>query len=182
MSGVAIDPAAALVLRACLTLLLAAAAFHKIADFSRFRAAVAGYRVLPKMLLAPATVAVPAVEASLAVALAMGLGAAGVATSLLMAGYAAAIAVNVARGRTGIDCGCTGPAFHVPLGASLVVRNGVVAVAAAALALPLSPRPLAWFDCVAVMAATPGLCACWLASQRLLATAPRAAALARLRR
>jgi len=49
---------------------------------------------------------------------------AGVGTGLLMAGYGAAITVNLLRGRSWIDCGCGG---GEQLSWSLVVRNLVLA-------------------------------------------------------
>ena len=45
--------------------------------------------------------------------------------------------------------------------------------------LPAAPRPLGWLDLAGAAMATAALAACWMAAERLLALAPRAAALRR---
>lgn len=169
------DPALHVTLRAAMALLLGSAAWHKLRDYTRFRDVLAGYVILPAALVPAAARLVPVLEATLgaAVAWALLLPFTGTAVALLMLAYAAAIFVNVRRGRTGIDCGCTGPGFHVPLGAHLVARNLVLAAAAAMLVLPVTSRAMTWFDAVAAIASTMALSACWLAIGRLLALAPR---------
>lgn len=169
------DPALQLALRASLALLLAAAASHKLGDLARFRAVVAAYELLPSSLVAAVATGVALVEAALAASLVFGVGVAlaGTGAAALMLAYAAAIFVNVRRGRTDIDCGCMGPASRVPLGPLLVVRNLVLAGAASLLALPVLMRPLVWIDAVSVLATTTAMTACWLAAERMLALAPR---------
>lgn len=175
------DPVLHLVLRACLALLLGAAARHKVVDMPRFRAVLEAYRVLPARVVPAAAAIVVALEGLLALLLATGIATAqaGLATAALMAAYGAAIHANVRRGRTDIDCGCTGPAARVPLGHGLVVRNAALAMAAVALAVPVAPRALGGLDAVAAVAAVATLAFCWLATQRMLALAPRAAMLRR---
>jgi len=175
------DPALQLALRAALALLMAAAASHKLRDLARFRATLGGYEIIPVAAVSTVAPMVAALEATLAVALLSGfaVGVTGVATSLLMLGYAAAIAVNVRRGRMDIDCGCMGPASRVPLSQALVVRNLVLASAAILLVVPAAPRVLGWLDVVVVVAAVATLGACWLAGERMLVLAPRVAALRR---
>ncbi len=169
------DPALQLALRASLALLLAASASHKLGDLARFRAVVAAYDLLPSSLVAAAATGAALVEAALAASLVFGVGVgfAGPGAAALMLTYAAAIHVNVRRGRTDIDCGCMGPASRVPLGPLLVGRNILLACAAVLLGLPVSARPLLWFDAVGVLATTTAMAACWLAAERMLALAPR---------
>jgi len=176
-----IDPALQLALRASLGLLLASAASHKLRDLARFREVLFAYEILPRAAAAAAAPAVPAVEALLAFSLLSGVGgaAAGPATAALMLAYASAILVNVRRGRRDIDCGCMGPASRVPLGAGLVARNLVLAVAASLLAIPVGDRSLGALDVIAVLASTAALSACWLAAERMLVLAPRVAVLRR---
>lgn len=175
------DPALHLTLRVCLALLLATAAFHKLGDPPRFRETLRGYELLPEALVPALAVLVTAAEAVLALLLFGGIAvaAAGLAAALLLFTYAAAIQVNLHRGRTDIDCGCMGPAARVPLGGALVVRNLVLALAAASLAVTPSLRSLTVLDLAAVLAATAALAACYLATERMLALAPRVAALRR---
>ncbi len=178
---VVVDPVVQMTLRAVLALLLGTAAVHKLRDLARFREVLAAYEILPRAVVSGAAVAVPAVEATLAAAIASGASSAagGGAACVLMLAYAAAIFVNLRRGRIGIDCGCMGPASRVPLGPGLVVRNLLLAAAAAFLMVPSSGRTLLWFDLAGVLAATSALSACWLAGERMLALAPRVAALRR---
>jgi hypothetical protein len=172
------DPVVDATVRAGLALLFLAAAAHKVRDPARFRATVADYRLLPRPLVALGAAGLVAAELTVAVALGIsrswGLG----GSAALLALYAAAITVNLARGRRHLDCGCTGPALRRPISGWLVLRNlALVGVALAALAPP-SMRPLLWVDRLTLVAATLAFAACWMAIDRLLATGP---GLARLR-
>ena len=174
------DPVADITLRAALALLFVAAAGHKLRDPGRFRATLADYRLLPTALVRAGAVLLTGAELVVAVVLAVPtLRAPGaLAAALLLAVYGAAIAVNLARGRRHIECGCAGPAGRRPLDGWLVVRNGVlVGVALAGLA-PLRARSLTWVDVLTVTGATAVLAACYGSADRLLASAP---ALARRR-
>ena len=172
------DPAIDLTLRAGLGLLLVVAAVHKLRDPRRFAATLAEYRLLPQPLSGAASMLL--VGAELATVAALGadrrLGLA--AAAALLGLYAAAIAINLARGRRHIDCGCAGPAARRPISGWLVARNLALAGLALAALAPVAPRPLLWIDGVTVAAATGALAACWAATDRLLALAP---GLARLR-
>ena len=128
-------PGARELLRFGLLLLLASGAAEKLRDSRRFRAAVAGYALLPERAIGAAATAFALGEAALAAALlapaAAGVRAiAAVAAALLFAVYGAAIAINLARGRRAIDCGCGGPAARVPLSGWLVARNALLVAAA----------------------------------------------------
>lgn len=175
------DPVLQLSLRTAFALLLASAAWHKLRDPQRFRAVLAAYELLPPRAAEAVAPAIGAVEAVLAAGLLLGLLLPWVAAavSLLMLTYAAAIEVNVRRGRTDIDCGCMGPASRVPLGRELVARNLVLALAAAALAAPATTRPMVWLDAVGFLATVGTLSLLWLAGERMLVLAPRAAFLRR---
>jgi hypothetical protein len=169
------DPAIDLTLRAALGLLLLAAALHKLRDPRRFTATLADYRLLPRPLAGVAAALVAGTELLVMAALAAAprLGFAGAACLFLV--YAGAIAINLARGRRHIDCGCTGPAGSRPISEWLVARNlGLAAVAFAGI-VPLAPRALVWVDGLTVVAATMALAACWTAMDRLLALLPAAA-------
>ena len=101
------------------------------------------------------------------------------AAAALLAVYGSAIAVNLARGRRHIDCGCGKPAARREIGAWMVARNAVVTIAAlAAAVLPVAARELIWLDACTIVAATAMLAACWTATDHLGTLAP---GLARLR-
>jgi len=180
MSTPALDPALQLLLRAALSLLFAAAATHKLRDVASFRTALERYELLPSLWSVPAGVALIAAEVGIAAGLWLPRVApvAALAAAALLALYAGAIGVNLARGRRDIDCGCAGPARRQPISAALVRRNGVLAAAALVSALPGAPRGLTWVDGVTVIAGVTALGCLYAAVDGLLATAPRMAALA----
>jgi hypothetical protein len=170
---VSLDPALALALRAGIALLLGSSSLAKLRDLRGFADAVAGYRLLPAALARPAAFAFAAAELGLAAGLwvpslraASALGAAG-----LLALYGLAIAVNLARGRREIDCGCGGPFGRQPLSEALVLRNALLAAAALACALPETARPLGWLDAWTVAAFVTSAALLYLAAGLLLASA-----------
>jgi hypothetical protein len=168
---VSLDPALDLALRAGLALLFATSALAKLRDLGAFADAVAGYRLLPAWLVGPAAAVFAAAEGVLAAALfvpalrvASSLGAASV---LLL--YGVAIAVNLARGRRDIDCGCGGPSGRQTLSEALVLRNALLAAAALASALPPAPRVLGWLDAPTVCGAVATASLLYAAASQLLA-------------
>jgi hypothetical protein len=174
------DPALASILRAALACLFGVAAVHKARDLGHFAATLAEYRVLPARLVAGMAASLVAVELLVAdllltprVPRAGLLGAAGL---LLL--YAAAIALNLARGRRDIDCGCAGPASRRPIGGWMVARNLVIAAAALAGLGPVGSRALVWVDAPTIAGGTAVFGALYVALDRLAAQAP---GLARLR-
>jgi hypothetical protein len=175
-----IDPVVDLTLRGGLAVLFAVAAAHKLRDVGRFASTLGEYRVLPGALVVPAAGVVIAGEVAIAGAVlvpgARGSALAGAAALLLL--YAAAIGINLMRGRRHIDCGCAGPAARRPIGTPLVVRNLVLAGVALAALAPVAPRPLVWLDGLTTVAATAALSALYAALDRMVADAPH---LARLR-
>ena len=173
------DPAIDLTVRAALALLFVVAALHKLRDLRTFQGTFADYRLLPDALSPAAARVVPLAEllvAALLVAPSTGaMGKVGAAGLLIV--YAAAVGVNLLRGRRHIDCGCAGPAARRRISGWLVARNAVLALVALAGLLPVVPRPLVWVDALTVAAATATLAALYAAADRLLALAPDLAAL-----
>ncbi len=97
---------------------------------------IANYRLLPDVLVAPVAAVLPWAELVLGVALLAGGPRLAVVPALLLLGlFAAAMAVNIGRGRRSIDCGCGRSQLRQTLGWPLVARN-VVLMALAALRLP----------------------------------------------
>jgi hypothetical protein len=135
-------------IRLAYALLFGAAAAHKLRDLAAFHTALAGYAILPARAVWAAAIAVPGSEAAIAVALAAGHAVEIAATAgiALLATYAAAIAVNLRRGRRTIACGCGGFAGERPITAGLVARNAVLLSGLAVLLLPRTPRSLGWLD------------------------------------
>jgi hypothetical protein len=150
-----LDPVVAGVLRAGLAWLLFAAARHKLRDRAGFRAALAGYGLLPARAVPAAAGLLAAAELAIAGALPFPASgrAAALAAAALLALYAGAMAAALAAGRRGIDCGCAGPAGAATLGPGLVARNLLLVAAALAAALPVAPRPLLWLDALTLAGA-----------------------------
>ena len=166
-----IDPVWSLALRSGLALLLASAAIAKLRDLGGFTAALAGYRLLPVTFVRP--VAGALIGAELALVLGLWLpalrAACAVGAALLLSLYGFAIAVNLARGRRDIDCGCGGPLGRQPLSEALVLRNALLVGAALAAALPVAPRSLGWLDAWTLVAAAGAMAALYGAANVLLA-------------
>jgi Methylamine utilisation protein MauE len=169
-----IDPVIDVALRASLGVLFAAAASHKLREPRRFRATVAEYRLLPATLVTPAALALVGVEITVAAALVTpGWRAAGLlGAAALLALYAGAIAINLARGRRDLDCGCAGPAVRRPISGWLVARNGVLAALALAGLAPAATRPLVWVDALTILGSTATLAALYVSVDRMLANLP----------
>jgi uncharacterized membrane protein YphA (DoxX/SURF4 family) len=168
MSGV--DPVLAWLARLALALLFAAAASHKLRDFRAFTATVRDYRILPGATAAAAALALVLLELGLAVALLLPaadpLGP--LAALALLSLYSAAIAVNLARGRRDLDCGCLGPAHRQPLAPWLLVRNAVICLGPALLLLgDAATRPASWIDGISLAGGVVLLALLWNAVHQL---------------
>jgi hypothetical protein len=165
------DPVVVDTVRLGIGLLFAAALAHKLRAPSRFRAAVADYRLVPTALAAAVGTTVVVIEALTVLALVrpdahrVGLA---VAAALLVA-YAMAIGANLARGRTHLDCGCVGAAGRETVSWWLVGRNLVCAAGALTAAAPPVARERVWIDGVTLVAATLALGGVYLAADQLVA-------------
>jgi hypothetical protein len=168
------DPAIDLAVRAALTLLFASAAVHKLRDPARFAATVAEYRLLPRWLARPASLAIVlaelAVAAALVVPTARGTGCMGAAA--LASVYAIALGVNLARGRRDLDCGCLGAGGREAISWWLVARNLAVVAIALAGALPTADRSFVWVDGVTGVGLVGMATFGWMAIDGLVANLP----------
>jgi len=130
--------------RVCAGLVFLAAAAQKAAHWRILPGVIANYRLLPRVLVDPAAALLPPLEMIVGVALlsAMARPWPALAAIVLLAVLAAALAINLHRGRVDIDCGCGQSFLKQRLSWTLVVRNAVLA----ALLLPslamLDPMPM----------------------------------------
>jgi len=130
------DPLVTIFLRVFLALLFAGAAYSKLRHQEEFFGVVRNFRLMPEALAAPFAAVLPWVELAVAVGLLVDPAvpyAAAAASGLLLL-FALAIAINVARGRKAIDCGCFRNGYRQPLSWLLVLRNGALSVGALMLA------------------------------------------------
>lgn len=128
-------------------LIFVTAGSAKIRHRALLEGVVANYRILPRRLVAPVARLLPGVEIATGLALIAGLGRApALAATAMLLTFAAAMAVNVRRGRLSIDCGCGLSHLRQHVGWPLVARNCVLA----ALLVPnwATTPVLAWPDVV----------------------------------
>ena len=146
------DPAVATLLAGAFALLFASAALHKFRDLAVFAQLLAAYRLLPERVnVAPLVpLAEVAVAAGLLVPATRAAAALGGAALLLL--YAAALGVNLARGRRDLSCGCGGASERRPIAPWMVVRNLACAALLTTLALPVGTRPLEAVDALTIAA------------------------------
>lgn len=138
-----IDPAIVLASRVLGTLVFGAAVLGKLRHRDEFVGVVANYRLLPEAPVTTVAWLIIVFETAIVLSLATGLWltAAAALAVLLLCGFAVAMAINLARGRTEIDCGCFQSALRQRLSIALVVRNLLLIVSL----LPLfgsSARPV----------------------------------------
>ena len=132
-------------------LLLGFAAAAKFRDGAAFAAVVEDYRILPLALVRPFVALVVLAEVVLALVWlvapwhAVAVRVAALGTIGLLGLYGVAMAANLLRGRTWIDCGC-GSGEQLTWG--LVLRNGVLALFAVAPLGAGAAAPPGWMDAV----------------------------------
>jgi uncharacterized membrane protein YphA (DoxX/SURF4 family) len=151
-----LDPAVVWTARLVLAAVFAMAAFAKLRALDEFVGVLHNYRILPEFLVRPVAYALPPLEAVIAAALLLGptRSAAAAAAAALLALFALAMAVNLARGRVEIDCGCFAATLRQRISWALVGRN-VLLIGLAALALPTpAARALTRLDAVTIVAAS----------------------------
>ncbi len=132
-------------IRALVGLVFLTAAWGKSRHRLEFQGVVANYRLLPDALALPFALALPPIEAVVGALLPVGLFSPWTegAAALLLALFAVAMAVNIRRGRTDIDCGCFQSALKQTLSWTLVARNAAMILLLGVAALPAAPPP-AW--------------------------------------
>jgi uncharacterized membrane protein YphA (DoxX/SURF4 family) len=128
--------AAALIARVLIAFVLGRAALHKLRAPAHFVGQVRAYRLLPAALTTPIAFALMIAEAVVATAvLNPSWRLPGAIAAALFCVYAVAMAINLQRGRTALDCGCGGPlAARTAIDWRLVARNGALAAIASMIA------------------------------------------------
>jgi Methylamine utilisation protein MauE len=97
---------------------------------------LANYRLLPRWSIAPVHVLLPLAELAIGVGMIARPLFAAPAAALLLLVFAAAMAVNLRRGRSDIDCGCHQSVLRQRLSWTLVWRNAALSVLALLAAVP----------------------------------------------
>lgn len=163
-----IDPLIVLIISASLALLFFMAARHKMSEPRQFAATLAAYRILPEALVRPAAKVLPLLEMALVFMILVPFtrSVAAIVAALLLALYALAMAVNMARGRSDIDCGCGGqPQLLSPW---LLLRNLVLIAGSCLLLAPVTDRAIVWADAFLLVLMTAVLAMVYLMVEQLV--------------
>ena len=128
----------------------------KLGARDEFLGVVGSYRLLPSAIVPMFAALLPFAElaAGIGVALPATRAAGATAAAALLLMFALAMAINLARGRTEIDCGCFKSGYRQTINAWLVGRNLVLASGAAMLWWPVNGRATGAFDVFLVIAAS----------------------------
>lgn len=151
-------------------------AWSKLRAMDELEGIVADYRLLPEPLVRPAARVLPVLEivAGILVLLpATGAAGALLATALLLL-FVAAMAINLARGRREIDCGCFLGRQKERIGWRLVARNLLLVALAAPLVVNEPAAAPGLLDLLTVLFAAGSLLALYAAFSRLAGLAPLA--------
>ncbi len=149
------------------SLVFVRAILHKLAGYGQFVGIVRDYRLLPAGLEVSIAPLLLVLEALVVVGLVLPAtrAAAALLAGGLLLGYAAAIGLNLARGRTSIDCGCGGGGQGITT--LHLLRNSALALCALpAMLWPGAALPGSGF--VAVVACVIALWLTFLAFDQLL--------------
>jgi hypothetical protein len=148
------DPLLELTAAWALAALFAASTAHKLAALAEWPGVVRNYRLLPEALTATFAGVLLVAGALTAAALlwpaTRRIGACAAAAQLII--FAAAMAINLRRGRASIDCGCFGSRLRHGISAWMVARNLALAVLALSMLLPATPRELTALDIATALA------------------------------
>jgi hypothetical protein len=168
-----LDPLIVTIISISFGLMFLLASVHKLTGFSRFRAVLADYRVMPGMLVPVAAAVLPVLE------IVLGLGwlfladvrIVASATAGLLVLYTSAIAFNLLRGRVHISCGCGfGKATRGDdvLSRGLVLRNAGLLIAAVTATLPQTSRSVGALDYLTMVAALLSIVLLFTAGNQLI--------------
>ncbi|MDT3737112.1 MAG: MauE/DoxX family redox-associated membrane protein [Denitratisoma sp.] len=171
----ALDPTLPHMFAALLAIVFLGGAWQKLRDMDGFVMAVEQYRLLPASWAMPAAWALLAAEAVAGLLLLpLATRTAGAALALaVLAAVTLAVAINLLRGRHAIDCGCGGPEGGQHLSWGLVLRNGLLGLAAVLSLAAEAPRDLVWLDGLTLVAGTLALYGLYAAANQLMANRPR---------
>ncbi len=175
-----IDPTVGYLIVFGIALLFALAGSHKLRNLAVFTEVFCAYRVLPEPLARRSAWIIPAAELAIALTLPWQAGRpwALVAAIGVLIAYASGIALNIARGRRELDCGCGANGHRRSIAPWMVWRNLILAFALGIAALPWSARPLGGLDVLTLLGGLAAAALLYAAIDRLLGdVAPKTSAM-----
>ena len=167
-----LDPLILRIIAVGLALLFIFAAAHKFNNKRQFLGILEAYQIMPSAMLSLAVNVIPVLELMLGLAWALTallfiqITLLPLISAMLLITYAMAIAINLFRGRSYIDCGCGFSSMAGPtrsesesggiqqLSRALVVRNCVLTVVALMAVIPPSSRDLGFMDFLSLVTAS----------------------------
>ncbi len=171
------DPVLVWIARLTMVVLFAAAGLSKLRRPAAFREAVAAYDLLPRSTVASTAAVLAAAEVIGAMLLLWPAGrvAGAVLLGVMLLIFSAAVAINIARGRTDIDCGCwlfgAEPAEdHGRLGVSTLARNAGLAAMLFVASAPAESRLLGVLDWLTIATGTLAAVGLFAMAMQLAAT------------
>lgn len=170
-----IDPVIGSMFRYGLAALFISACLHKLFAWQAFVAVLANYRLCPDTLKLPVAALLIGME-GMAGVMALFFASEPYAFMImlvLLGVYSLAIALNLLRGRTSIDCGCSGAGVRQILSGWLLVRNSVLIAFVVLAMMPSTERDLKWFDGWIVAAGIAVLALLYAAVDQLIANRSR---------
>jgi hypothetical protein len=178
-----IDPALGYLVILDIAGLLGWSALQKLRARHEFFEILTAYRVLREGCVPAAVYVLPSAELLIALALLIPVSrrAACVAAAGLLLIYGCAIAINLARGRRDLDCGCGLASGRRTIAGWMLMRNATMTCAAVTVALPWIPRTLALLDVMTIVAGASAAALLYASIDALLGRVVPAAAIARAR-
>ena len=164
-----IDPVISLTIKICLGLLFTHASWHKLTDRQTFSRVLDNYELTPEPLNEGLTWIIGITEAACAFILLADLAGAALFASTLLLAYTAVIGLQLSRGKRHIECGCSGPARKQFISGWLLVRNGILLIAAMMLFLPVQNRFLGWLDGIQILCAALTCVLLYISLEQMLA-------------
>lgn len=167
-----LDPLILRIIAVGFALLFTFAAAHKFNNKRQFLGILEAYQILPRAMLGLVVNVIPVLELMLGLAWALTallfiqITLLPLISAMLLFTYAMAIAINLLRGRSYIDCGCgfssvAGSALSESksggiqqLSRALVVRNCMLTIVALMALIPPSLRELGFMDFLSLVIAT----------------------------
>jgi hypothetical protein len=131
--------------RVCVGLVFLLAAAQKAQHWRIFSGVIANYRLLPRVMVAPAAALLPPLEMIVGLLLlsALAMPWTLLAATVLLAAFAAAMMINLKRGRAHIDCGCGQSFLAQTLSWTLVGRNAALVALLLPSLAPVGPLTMA---------------------------------------
>jgi uncharacterized membrane protein len=175
----ALDPAIRDLCAFALALIFGASGAMKMRDLEMFQSSLANYRLAPSWMEKPLAYIFPILECAGAMGLLIASTRTTAASMLLalLATFTGAIAINLARGRRNIDCGCFGPMLRQELSGWLLLRNLFLMLVAAAVMLPGNSRALESLDIATILLGATTLVILYASANVAIANLPKLRAL-----